>query len=49
MTVKSVQQTLPNIVARVVARFDDIGELEWRLEAIFVNHKHILLPPLDIF
>ena len=49
MTVKSVQQTLPNVVGVVIAWFNDNDELEWRLEAIFVNHKHILLPPLDIF
>ena len=49
MTVKSVQQTLPNIVERVVVQFDNIGELEWRLEALFINSTHILLPPLAYF
>ena len=49
MTVKSVQQTLPNIVMAVIAWFDDIGELEWRLEALFLNPTHILLPPLAYF
>ena len=47
--VKSVQQTLSNIVARVIVRFDDIGELEWRLEALCINPTRILLPPLAYF
>ena len=49
MTVKSVQQTLPNVVGVVIVRFDDNDELEWRLAALFINHKHILLPPFVIF
>ena len=49
MTFKSVQQTLPNIVMAVIAWFDDIGELEWRLEALFINSTHILLLPLAYF
>ena len=49
MTVKSVQQTLQNIVEVVIVQFDDNGELEWRLEALFIHPTHILLRPLADF
>ena len=49
MTVKSVQQTLQNNVGVVIVQFDDNGELEWRLEALFINSTCILLLPLAYF